>query len=138
LPQTLGLDRAGWMVNTQTRRLLRIVVRGSANEADSWRPSGREMAVAREIAKSIPGAVWLVHTIRNDTPSITRRIRRALRRRPNVFFVQVGSNDGLHGDPSRPLIYNDIRFSGIFIEPLSAVFERLKSNYGNEGALYIH
>jgi FkbM family methyltransferase len=90
------------------------------------------MLTMRKMVKNIPGVMRLVHAIRDDKPFITRRIRRSLAGRPNALFVQVGSNDGLHGDPIRPIIYNDDRFSGIFIEPLKPAFERLKANYNND------
>jgi FkbM family methyltransferase len=48
----------------------------------------------------------------------------------NVFFVQVGSNDGNNGDPLRHFIL-DWKWSGIMIEPLQFVFKRLKHNYDN-------
>ena len=45
-----------------------------------------------------------------------------------VFFVQIGSNDGLHGDP----IYKQVKensWHGILVEPISEIFEKLKDNY---------
>ena len=45
-----------------------------------------------------------------------------------VFFVQIGSNDGLHGDP----IYRQIKenkWHGILVEPIAESFEKLKFNY---------
>ena len=46
------------------------------------------------------------------------------------FFVQVGANDGIRGDPLRRLILANPRWRGIFIEPLDEVFRLLVSNYG--------
>jgi len=45
------------------------------------------------------------------------------------FFVQVGSNDGVSGDPLRELILANPRWRGIFIEPMDDPFERLVSTY---------
>lgn len=48
-----------------------------------------------------------------------------------VFFVQVGSNDGRHGDPLRGLIKTRKYWSGIFIEPVPYAMDGLKANYGS-------
>jgi FkbM family methyltransferase len=56
-------------------------------------------------------------------------IRRILK--DQAFFVQVGSNDGLTGDPLHELIMHNPLWKGIFIEPVDYVFERLIRNYGN-------
>jgi FkbM family methyltransferase len=49
-----------------------------------------------------------------------------------AFFVQVGSNDGLRGDPLHDLIKSNSQWFGVFIEPVEYVFKRLIKNYGNE------
>lgn len=50
--------------------------------------------------------------------------------RPDAFFIQIGSNDGAHSDPLRPVILHS-KWRGILIEPVPYVFERLKANYGH-------
>jgi len=47
---------------------------------------------------------------------------------PNVFFVQIGSSDGVIGDPIHHLIKR-YAWSGILVEPVPYLFERLKENY---------
>jgi FkbM family methyltransferase len=47
---------------------------------------------------------------------------------PSAVFVQVGANDGLQRDPLRAHIA-DRSWSGIMVEPIPYVFERLKGNY---------
>lgn len=59
------------------------------------------------------------------------RLKKALRGKDSAFFVQVGSNDGVHGDPIHDLIMENPGWKGIFIEPVPAIFERLKANYEN-------
>lgn len=59
-------------------------------------------------------------------------IKETLETRPSVFFVQVGSNDGVKADPLRDFIVRDNRWAGIFIEPLREPFERLKANYESQ------
>jgi FkbM family methyltransferase len=50
------------------------------------------------------------------------------RRTRNVRFVQIGSSDGLDGDPIREFIVRD-RWSGGLIEPLPHLYEQLIANY---------
>jgi FkbM family methyltransferase len=45
------------------------------------------------------------------------------------FFVQVGSNDGVRGDPLHDLILANPRWRGIFIEPMDEHFARLVKTY---------
>lgn len=46
----------------------------------------------------------------------------------NVFFVQIGSNDGLNGDPIFAQV-NRNKWHGILVEPIREIFEKLKFNY---------
>lgn len=62
---------------------------------------------------------------------IKRNILESLKNKDSVFFVQVGSNDGMQGDPLHDLIIRNSNWKGIFIEPVSFLFDRLKLNYGN-------
>lgn len=48
----------------------------------------------------------------------------------DCFFVQVGANDGIRGDPLHSLIKANPRWRGIFIEPQQQFFSRLVENYG--------
>jgi FkbM family methyltransferase len=89
---------------------------------------------ARSVLKRIPGAVQLVRLARTlSNPSLTDRIRSALAHRSSIFLVQVGSHDGLHGDPLYELTSQDKRWCGIMIEPVQYAFNRLKQNHGNDG-----
>lgn len=56
-------------------------------------------------------------------------IKRAFNGR-EAFFIQVGSNDGLSGDPLHDLILVNPLWRGIFIEPVGYAFKRLTQNYG--------
>src|SRR5262245_52875544 len=49
---------------------------------------------------------------------------------PNVFFLQIGSNDGSQLDPLRFAIRR-YRWRGIMVEPVPYVFARLKQNCGS-------
>jgi len=56
---------------------------------------------------------------------------KAIGSKSSVFFVQVGSNDGVRGDPIHDLVIGRPNWSGIFVEPVSFLFQRLRNNYGN-------
>jgi FkbM family methyltransferase len=49
-----------------------------------------------------------------------------------VFFVQVGSNDGVHDDPLHDLIRRHPEWRGIFVEPVASMFSRLRRNYHDD------
>lgn len=58
-----------------------------------------------------------------------RLIAAFARRYPHASFVQVGSNDGRKHDP----LHDSLRraeWSGVMVEPVAYVFERLRTNYG--------
>jgi FkbM family methyltransferase len=79
----------------------------------------------------------------HDLPKAVRRIKRFFRPYADPTFsdlvslvdqkpavvVQVGSNDGLHGDPIAGLIRSNPQWQVLFIEPLPHVFQRLLANY---------
>lgn len=64
--------------------------------------------------------------------TIQEYILKALGHKSGVFFVQVGSNDGLQGDPIHDLIVERPNWRGIFIEPIDFLYRRLRSNYGDD------
>ena len=74
---------------------------------------------------------WIYRRFRQSDPTIQERILKAVGSKPAVFFVQVGSNDGLQGDPIHDLIVARENWSGIFIEPIDFLFQRLRRNYGD-------
>jgi hypothetical protein len=47
----------------------------------------------------------------------------------DCFFVQVGSNDGVRGDPLHDLILSNQHWRGIFIEPMDELFAQLVKTY---------
>lgn len=67
---------------------------------------------------------------RGADPTIQEQILKAIGNKTVVFFVQVGSNDGVQGDPIHDLIINRKSWGGIFIEPVDFLFNRLRKNYG--------
>ena len=71
-------------------------------------------------------------TVRVLTRAPAEIIKCKLRGRSSIFFVQVGSNDGLSGDPLHNLIKSNPTWKGIFIEPVRYAFDRLRSNYNGD------
>jgi FkbM family methyltransferase len=55
---------------------------------------------------------------------------------PEAFFIEIGANDGWHNDNLRASILSS-RWSGIMVEPLPFVFERLGRNYGQLGRIVL-
>lgn len=70
--------------------------------------------------------------LKNEPQTLEGLIHQRLRGMKQVFFVQVGSNDGTHGDPISNFIRRERRWEGIFIEPVPEIFQRLKAHYGAE------
>lgn len=53
---------------------------------------------------------------------------RRLAKSPNFFFVQIGANDGVFGDPIWEFVTRH-QLAGLVVEPLKDVFEQLAANY---------
>lgn len=47
------------------------------------------------------------------------------------YFVKVGANDGLTGDPCSDILLADQRWKGLLIEPVPYCMDRLKSNFND-------
>jgi len=52
----------------------------------------------------------------------------AERRKSNVFFINIGANDGIVEDPIAKYV-KMYRWEGLMVEPVSYLFEQLKQNY---------
>ena len=50
---------------------------------------------------------------------------------PEPFFVKVGANDGVTGDPCADILLGSPVWRGILIEPVPYVFARLAENYAD-------
>jgi FkbM family methyltransferase len=79
----------------------------------------------------VRGALAAYRAWRHPNPQerVTRALRTALDGRP-CFFLQIGANDG-QGDPISELIAANPDWTGMFVEQVSFVFERLKRRYGD-------
>lgn len=49
-----------------------------------------------------------------------------------INVVQVGSNDGVTGDPLYKLITKHKKWTALFVEPVPLLVEKLKKNYNND------
>jgi FkbM family methyltransferase len=58
-----------------------------------------------------------------------RLIRQFAQCHPRAFFIEIGANDGEQHDHLRPFIRSR-EWSGIMVEPVPYIFERLERNYG--------
>ncbi|MFM5999172.1 MAG: FkbM family methyltransferase [Dolichospermum sp.] len=67
--------------------------------------------------------------INSPEPFLQAKITETFQNSSNIFFIQIGSNDGVTGDPIHNLIVENENFSGIFIEPVDFCFKRLQKNY---------
>jgi FkbM family methyltransferase len=61
-------------------------------------------------------------------------INKLITEQPEVFFLQIGANDGVSGDPIRKYI-TQFHWRGILVEPLPKVFAKLIENYKSEPQL---
>ena len=55
-------------------------------------------------------------------------------RKRDLFFIQIGANDGVSNDPLFRFV-NEYGWRGILVEPLPEVFELLKKNYAGKANL---
>jgi FkbM family methyltransferase len=95
--------------------------------------SGLAHAVANRVVKAL-GLRKLLKRLRPRRSKIRELLTAFARSTPDVFFIQVGSNDGVTGDPLHSLV-RKYRWSGILIEPVGYIFERLVANYQGQPGL---
>ena len=65
----------------------------------------------------------------SDEDRVRNRIEQALSGRSDIFFVEIGANDGIAGDLLHPLIMAHPDWRGLFVEPVRHLFERLCRHY---------
>ena len=92
-------------------------------------------AVVKEYLRNFPLVYVTLKRVyrlfRQSDPTLQQRILKAIDNKTDVFFIQVGSNDGVQGDPIHDLVTSRMSWRGIFIEPIHFLFRRLRQNYGN-------
>lgn len=64
--------------------------------------------------------------------TLERVLANAVEHGKELFFVQIGANDGVIYDPIHPFV-RKANWRGVLVEPVPVYFERLKQNYaGND------
>ncbi len=71
---------------------------------------------------------------RSGVPSIEHILKLLGHYQQEVFFVQVGANEGKTEDPIYPFVILK-NWKGIFVEPQPQAFEQLRTNYKNINGL---
>jgi len=61
-------------------------------------------------------SIWLSNLLKDD----------------RVQIVQIGSNDGITGDPIYDLVRKNNKWKALFVEPIPYLYKKLKKNYGND------
>ncbi|MBL7058361.1 FkbM family methyltransferase [Patescibacteria group bacterium] len=72
--------------------------------------------------------LWNFSYFQSNGPTYTILKRLVQEKGSNVFFINIGANDGLSGDFLFEFIYKN-KWPGILVEPVEFVFERLKQVY---------
>jgi FkbM family methyltransferase len=60
---------------------------------------------------------------------LTRKLGWILRGRKDLYIVQIGSNDGITGDPIHSLLRSNPSWKALLVEPVPFLFQRLCANY---------
>lgn len=85
-----------------------------------------------KLLKKVYKFLFNKYTDQDKVHSLLRKIiRRKIKDKEAIYFIQIGANDGKTGDPFYELVlkYN---LKGILVEPVPYLFERLKSNYKDQ------
>jgi FkbM family methyltransferase len=69
---------------------------------------------------------------------VSRVLTEASGRLAEINFIQIGSNDGLSGDPLREFVVSNPKWRGAFVEPVPQLFAQLRRNYSYLGRKELH
>lgn len=73
---------------------------------------------------------FVYRKIKPDKSSVSYWIRKFISNRA-IQVLQIGSNDGISGDPLNKLIKENNKWQVLFVEPIPNLYEKLKQNYGS-------
>lgn len=79
------------------------------------------------VARSLYGRCYPLIERRNEA-QIRKLLKAAVDDLDQVWFIQVGANDGLRYDLLHPLIRDDGRWRGVLLEPVHYLYEQLCRN----------
>lgn len=74
---------------------------------------------------------------RHNEKKLHQHLARLSEAKPRPFFVKVGANDGITGDPCGDIFLSRSRWQGILIEPIPYCVEKLKAVYADTGRFKI-
>jgi FkbM family methyltransferase len=98
--------------------------------------SRRRALVYRELKKLIPmtSRVPKIKEKPNSEKKL-RQLRKLCRRLPKhipePFFVKIGANDGISGDPISSVLLKNTQWKGLLIEPVPYCFDLLEKNFSD-------
>jgi FkbM family methyltransferase len=86
----------------------------------------------RTFLKSLPFIGPSLTRVYNwKTGDAGRQLQRILRDQKDLYIVQIGSNDGITGDPIHALLQSHPSWKALLVEPVPFLFERLCKNYSD-------
>jgi FkbM family methyltransferase len=72
------------------------------------------------------------HQFKDHSYDVPSKWLQVLLKGDHIQIVQIGSNDGVTGDPIYDIVKNNIACKALFVEPIPYLFYKLKKNYGND------
>ena len=93
--------------------------------AKALRPALRHSVLVKSILYRL---LWMLPERFREPNAVRDSLKTLETAERQVFFVNIGSNDGLAGDPLREFIITRM-WEGILVEPVPYVFDRLKKAY---------
>ncbi|MFP5257320.1 MAG: FkbM family methyltransferase [Acidimicrobiia bacterium] len=115
------------MSTVPTRALRRLQRAGRERIHRTWREHPALARAALPWGERLHALRAQVRPRRPDRP-VELVVHELARARPHATFVQVGAHDGTQLDPLREAILGS-RWSGVMVEPVPYVFERLAARY---------
>jgi len=83
----------------------------------------------------IKGYLYRIYWLR-DKSKIRMALLSMAAKKKNIFFVNIGANDGLTNDPLREFVVTK-KWRGLLVEPIPYIFERLKKAYKNKKGILL-
>jgi FkbM family methyltransferase len=91
------------------------------------RPESHFWLVLRKAARLLPSRVRATFSIQGILRSFSENVS-------DVFFMQIGSFDGIQNDPIHDLVMRH-QWAGLLVEPVKSSFDRLLNTYQNNDSL---
>lgn len=95
--------------------------------ADRVKPESRAWLALRKASRLLPSRARASFSIQGILRSFSQTVK-------DVFFVQIGSFDGLNNDPIHEFVVKN-HWAGLLVEPVKESFDRLLDTYKNNELL---